>query len=220
MPNIPEPFEIEKLPPEMIVEIISKLDMENVLNLCLINRAWSGICRDELVWKLLHQKDFPTAVKTRETWYESYKVTFADTRKYIKFELFFPIGRDVKGIYFMQNFGNEEAIEKFLSINKIIVQNVEEIDKNQIIDAVKKYGDNLRAEEGDNGLSSADIIPAIKLSGKITIPGDDREYTEAELGDWWDQYYWDIKHPQWNRMATNVTDLYNYLEEGFNENQV
>nr|QBK87337.1 MAG: F-box-like family protein [Marseillevirus LCMAC201] len=83
--DIPKPSEIEKLPAEIIVGIMSNLNMEDVLNLCLVNKDWYGICKDEMVWKLLYEKDFPEAKKLKnKTWYESYRIKFT-AKIYVSF---------------------------------------------------------------------------------------------------------------------------------------
>lgn len=64
---------------EILLEIAFKLDFNSLSQLCLTNKAFSEICRDDSFWRVKYQQDFdPQAVKNEKDWKHRYwqKVKF------------------------------------------------------------------------------------------------------------------------------------------------
>ena len=121
---------------------------------------------------------------------------------FIMFHLYNNLDNDMDGIYFVQLTGNEEAIEKFKTINT---------NNDALAFYCKKYTFRqviyLTNFEHLWNMGAADNVERIALIGKLTIPGDDKIYSDDELELWWGKYLGDAKRPKWGNISESTLNL-------------
>ena len=45
------------------------------------------------------------------------------------------------------------------------------------------------------------------FTGKMNVPGKNKEYTYDDLEEWWETYMGSTKYPQWSNIFESVIDL-------------
>lgn len=50
---------LNKLPRDINNELLKQLSYPEIINLCKTNKQWNNICKDEKVWQILSNRDFP-----------------------------------------------------------------------------------------------------------------------------------------------------------------
>jgi hypothetical protein len=92
------PLEIQNLSLEIQLEILSRLNRGDLLNLCQVNTLWENICRDELLWKILVLQDFGDTNKFGNSWYDIYKTEYNKIRIFVEeiFNIYKLIGEKSK----------------------------------------------------------------------------------------------------------------------------
>lgn len=77
----------EKIPKELMIQIFLALPVEMVDTLWRVCKHWWKICKDESLWKLRVQKDFPSDVKedSNQKWIDFYYTTFRLVKLIFKF---------------------------------------------------------------------------------------------------------------------------------------
>lgn len=120
--------------------------------------------------------------------------------EYITFHIDNNLGSDMDGIYFIQYTGNEDAIKKFMRINK----------KGDVEFFKEKYTyEQVMALRNFKHLWNyhSDNVERYIFSGKFTVPGKNKVYMKDELLKWWDKYLNGTKWPNWSKVCENIIDL-------------
>lgn len=66
--------QLDELPDDTLINhVLPSIPIEQIFSLCQVNRRWAALCRDERVWIIRLQREFPNSVKPLEvTWRELY----------------------------------------------------------------------------------------------------------------------------------------------------
>lgn len=127
--------------------------------------------------------------------------------EYMMFEISYNLGCDMNGKYLIQTDGNEDAIKKFIKINKKNKSikfyknnkyNLEDI--NLLKTTLKKFNNLIDSNHSDN-------VELYILSGILNIPGINKIYSENDLESWWIEFLECPKFPKWKNICEEVYDL-------------
>ena len=64
---------VNELAMDNIIDILMKLDDQELLNLCSTNKQFSSICQDERIWEAVVKRKFGPSVQKRRSWYLTYR---------------------------------------------------------------------------------------------------------------------------------------------------
>ena len=128
--------------------------------------------------------------------------------KYVMFKMH-RSNKSINGTYFVQQTGNENAIDKFQLINAYNYEidfyyeeyTQEQID--QLISTIKIFNDLMNT-------CPRNRREMVILKGRLSIPGDNKAYNDEELNKWWYENLDDVDWPHWQNIAEEVIDLLNY----------
>lgn len=119
--------------------------------------------------------------------------------KFIMLEIYCNFGTTMSGKYFVQYTGNQQQISKFLKINTNG-------------DYVKYYPKHYTYDQVMVLLDFGDLFQSLYteyfiFTGKMNVPGENKEYTYDDLEEWWETYLGSTKYPQWSNIVESVIDL-------------
>jgi hypothetical protein len=127
----------------------------------------------------------------------------SDQIEYVMLKIYNNCDSDMSGTYFIQYTGNENDIDKFLTINGL--NNVKFISKKyryeQII-VLKEFTCLFDTDYSDN-------VEILMLSGKFNVKGQYRVYDKEELEQWWETFLESTKCPEWSNFSEKVINLNN-----------
>lgn len=70
------PLALQLLTVEEQVDILSKVNRLDLLNICKENTVWNYICDNDVFWNLLYIHDFGLTNRVEESWYQEYSSTY------------------------------------------------------------------------------------------------------------------------------------------------
>jgi len=92
---------MEYLPNELLLQILNIQDATQLTKLCQINKLFSTLCRDELLWRRLVNMKFGHVDKICDSWFETFKSLLRKT--YIVIEKDYGGSITLLGVYYDRN---------------------------------------------------------------------------------------------------------------------
>lgn len=74
----------DKLPNELIIQILMNLDVKDILKLCQTNKRVADICQSNYLWKKLVARDFPDSFYIFGSQYPDYRQAYESSAYYRK----------------------------------------------------------------------------------------------------------------------------------------